>query len=572
MNGTVGAAIIVDPFDARTVWLGTGGENDEIWRSNDCGATWKQVNTGMGSVGDGMTFGGVGDGAQWSMQIDPVEPNTLYATSGYGAQSLWKTSDGGTTWTDVLAGTEYEKVADYRFVNNVSLDPTDHLHLVVSTHGACKAPYDPSCIGETKDGGKTWSVVKAPEGWVEGGGLVLVKGGLWVWCGTTLMVTKDSGKTWEPNALSGGGSCEAEYTIRAFEPAANGNYYLGSRAGMLRSKDGEKWEHITGTNGFMVMVTQGSKHVFAANQWQPVIWSASLDDDATWTELEAPEQISQGSDGGVPFTTNAGCTNFAAACRSWPTTTRTAFSTRPCSRAAWRAGSCRRLRQSDPELHGRAHVHAHDRVHVDGDVAGGVDRDCKVRQRQLGGANQDSAVAVEHALVTGAEQLISGLLHHRTTLVVALHAHRLQTLGVAAEQDATSHDRQRPQRDTAHVAGRNRPIRQRCRARLAGRSAAKSWRAGATGSAHVGERIAARIGAAVRLKRIVGLALPTRGRPCSRAGNRRWGCARTGSRTWRAALAASAFRASGTRPSARNQRPRGDDLQENTPLGLHSAW
>ena len=301
VNGTVGAAIIVDPFDARTVWLGTGGENDEIWRSNDCGATWKQVNTGMGSVGDGMTFGGVGDGAQWSMQIDPVEPNTLYATSGYGAQSLWKTSDGGTTWTDVLAGTEYEKVADYRFVNNVSLDPTDHLHLVVSTHGACKEPYGPSCIGETKDGGKTWSVVKAPEGWVEGGGLVLVKGGLWVWCGTTLMVTKDSGKTWEPDALAGGGSCEAEYTIRAFEPAANGNYYLGSRAGMLKSPDGEKWEHIEGTNGFMVMVAQGSKRVFAANQWQPVIWSASLDDDATWTELEAPEQISQGSDGGVPF-------------------------------------------------------------------------------------------------------------------------------------------------------------------------------------------------------------------------------------------------------------------------------
>src|SRR6186713_1432177 len=73
VNGTVAAAILVDPFDPRTVWLGTGGENDEIWRSDDCGATWTRVNTGAGSVGDGMTFGGVGDGAQWSMQIDPVE-------------------------------------------------------------------------------------------------------------------------------------------------------------------------------------------------------------------------------------------------------------------------------------------------------------------------------------------------------------------------------------------------------------------------------------------------------------------------------------------------------------------
>jgi photosystem II stability/assembly factor-like uncharacterized protein len=300
VNGTVGAAVIVDPFDPRTVWLGTGGENDEIWRSDDCGATFTQVNTGPGSVG-GADFGGVGDGAQWSMQADPVEPNVLYAVSGYGAQSLWKTTDGGYSWTDVLAGTDYETYADYRFVNNVSLDPTDHLHVVVSTHGACKAPYDPSCIAETTDGGSSWRLLTAPEGWVEGGGLILVKGGLWVWCGSTLMVTKDAGKTWSKDVLPGGGTCEAEYTIRSFVPAANGKYYLGSRNGVLQSSDGESWEHIEGTSGTLVMIDQGSTHVFAASQWQPTLKWASLDDDRTWSDLPAPPQIAQGSDGGIPF-------------------------------------------------------------------------------------------------------------------------------------------------------------------------------------------------------------------------------------------------------------------------------
>ena len=301
VNGTVGAAVIVDPFDPRTVWLGTGGENDEIWRSNDCGATWTQVNTGPGSVGDGMTFGGVGDGAQWSMQADPVEEGVLYATSGYGAQSLWKTTDGGVSWTDVLAGTEYNDVADYRFVNNVSLDPTNHEHVVVSTHGGCKAPYEPSCIAETNDGGSSWSVITAPEGWAEGGGLILVKGGHWIWCGATMMVTTDGGKTWSKDVVSGGGSCEAEYTIRAFVPAENGKYYLGSRGGVLRSSDGKQWEKAGSSSGTMVMVTQGSKQVFAANQWQPVIKVASLDDDGTWNDVPAPPQIAQGSDGGIPF-------------------------------------------------------------------------------------------------------------------------------------------------------------------------------------------------------------------------------------------------------------------------------
>jgi len=300
VNGTVGAAIIVDPFDPRTVWLGTGGENDEIWRSDDCGATWTRVNTGPGSVAD-PTSAGVGDGAQWSMQVDPVAPGVIYAVSGYGAESLWKTTDGGYSWKDTLEGSEYASHADYHFVNNVSLDPTDHLHVIVSTHGSCTAPYAPSCIAETKDGGSSWRVLRAPEGWVEGGGLILVKGGLWVWCCSSLMVTSDAGASWSSNALAGGGTCEAEYTIRTFVPAANGKYYLGSRNGVLQSTDGATWAHVPSTSGLMVMIALGSKQVFAANQWQPSLRSASLDDDQTWSDLPTPPQLSQGSDGGIPF-------------------------------------------------------------------------------------------------------------------------------------------------------------------------------------------------------------------------------------------------------------------------------
>jgi photosystem II stability/assembly factor-like uncharacterized protein len=302
VNGTVGAAIIVDPFDARRVWLGTGGENDEIWRSDDCGATWEHVNTGPGSIGDGMTFGGVGDGAQWSMMVDYVEPDVLFAVSGYGAQSLWRSTDGGHAWTDVLVDEEYNSVADYRFVNNVSLDANDHQHLLVSTHGGCAAPYQPSCLAETLDGGENWRTVTAPEGWYEGGGVVIVEGDTWVWCGSALMVTQDAGATWTSDNLVGGGSCEAEYTIAPLRPTSNGNYYLGSRSGVIRSADGVAWEHVANTSGNMVMLAHGSTHLFAADQWSATLRRAPLTDDETWEDMAAPsDQIAMGDDNGIPF-------------------------------------------------------------------------------------------------------------------------------------------------------------------------------------------------------------------------------------------------------------------------------
>jgi hypothetical protein len=300
VNGTVATGIIVDPFDSRRLWLGTGAENDDIWRSDNCGSTWTRVNTGAGSVGTSTTAG-VGDGAQWSMQADPVNPGVLYAVSGYGGQSLWKTTDGGRTWADILVGTEYERHAEYRFVNNVSLDPTDNLHLVISTHGNCSAPYGPSCIGESQDGGRTWRVMSAPEAWFEGGGLILVKGGHWIWCGSKMMVTKDGGMSWSGNALAGGGSCEAEYTIRPFVPASNGKYYLGSRNGVLRSTNGENWEHIPSTSGLLVMIAQGSRKVFVSNQWAPTVKSANLTNDDAWTDLPAPPQFMSGTEPGVGF-------------------------------------------------------------------------------------------------------------------------------------------------------------------------------------------------------------------------------------------------------------------------------
>jgi hypothetical protein len=49
------------------------------------------------------------------------------------------------------------------------------------------------------------------------------------------------------------------------------------------------------------MMAQGASDLFAANQWQPSIRTASLANDELWRDLPAPPQIAQGRDGGIPF-------------------------------------------------------------------------------------------------------------------------------------------------------------------------------------------------------------------------------------------------------------------------------
>ncbi len=112
--------VLVDPKNSNVVWLATGentnlrsaSSGEGVYKSTDAGATWKRVGL--------ETSEKIG-----RMAIDPRNTDVVYVAaqgplwSSGGERGLYKTSDGGQTWKNVL------QISENTGVTDVVLDPRD---------------------------------------------------------------------------------------------------------------------------------------------------------------------------------------------------------------------------------------------------------------------------------------------------------------------------------------------------------------------------------------------------------------------------------------------------------------
>ncbi|HEX5043289.1 MAG TPA: hypothetical protein VFV75_10310 [Candidatus Polarisedimenticolaceae bacterium] len=160
-------AVAVAPSDPKVIWVGTGEANDRnssgwgggVWRSVDGGGTWKQA-----GLPDSRAIARI--------VVHPTRPDVAWvAAVGHlwargGQRGLYKTEDGGTTWTRVL-GAEGAAAEDAG-CGDVALDPKDPGVVYAALYARRRTPWsfasgppasggkDAGGIFKSVDGGRSW--------------------------------------------------------------------------------------------------------------------------------------------------------------------------------------------------------------------------------------------------------------------------------------------------------------------------------------------------------------------------------------------------------------------------------
>jgi hypothetical protein len=295
-------AVAVRPDNPAVVYVGANLHG--IFKSTDCGATWAVAATGANAAT-------INAGEPWSVVIDPVVPDVMYASLGYGAQGLWKSTNGGADWQQTMPSSVTSAFANQGQITGVSIDPGDHTHVVVESHGNCTSGN--ACAAETTDAGATWKLIEmtGAGAWQENSAIVIVNRATWLYCGLFggLFRTVDEGASWQTVNV-GGALPSCNYYEPYLWQAVDGRYYLPAITyggpGLLKSQpnDTGSWALIPNSPQANVLMPTASNLVLgrstASGAPPPTDYSiASQSDPSTWKTLVGPPA-------GSPSGTNIG--------------------------------------------------------------------------------------------------------------------------------------------------------------------------------------------------------------------------------------------------------------------------
>lgn len=336
--------IVADPANPSIVYVGAASGG--VWKSTDTGATWTPIFDGAGSPSIG------------ALAMDPSDANTIYAGTGesnagggsvaYGGDGVWKTTDGGGSWTQLgLEGTAS--------IGRIVVDPANPERVYVAATGNLYAKGPDRGVYRTTDGGGSWQNVLFVSDSTGCADLAIdpatptrVYASMWErtrrpsirrYGGPTSGIyrTTDGGDSWtllstglplpatRPGRIGIAVAPSSPSTVYAIYPDSTGYF-----AGFFRSVDsgttwarqsdsalsgfyssfgwwfGRIWVHPTNPAVIFAPGLPLMRSTNSGNGWSDVSASMHVDNHAMWISPLMPNVIWEGNDGGLYRSTNGG--------------------------------------------------------------------------------------------------------------------------------------------------------------------------------------------------------------------------------------------------------------------------
>ncbi len=267
--------IVVNPHDSNIVYVaalgGLWGPNHErgLYKSTDGGKTWTQSlfisdNTGVTDVA-----------------IDWADPGTLYAAAytrrrtewGFNGGSteggIYKTEDAGATWTKLTAGLPYENGGDVGRIGLAIYRRDTNIVYARIQHAR-------GGIYRSEDKGATWTRMSDMDSRPMYFGLMVVdpNNDLRVWApAAALYFSEDGGKTW---VTTRGGGVHSDYHGMWIDPRDSNHMMVGVDGGIYMTRDmGRTWEHDS-------IIAIGQFYEVTANNERPYKVCGGLQDNGSW--------------------------------------------------------------------------------------------------------------------------------------------------------------------------------------------------------------------------------------------------------------------------------------------------
>lgn len=303
-SGESAFAIATDPSRQGVVYVGS--VNAGFYKSEDCGASWVRVATGMNGEA-------IDSAMSWSITVDPTDSNRVYVAAGYaeGAVSgLYRSQNGGTDWTAIWppAGQpELHGIVDYEFANVMSMDPDDPTHLLLTFHANCHLPPDTEaarvCFAESFDRGDSWRLLPGiPEwsGW-EGQHLLFLERNRWLYTsqenGSWVLTVADDGRyTADPIEGLVGSHLQGTGFVRS----RSGRFFVAGNDAVWSSASGNPtdWSPAEDTGPILGGIVDTPSGIYTTNCYFPGFCTPSLlrstDDGQTWAHTDLPAGVDMG--------------------------------------------------------------------------------------------------------------------------------------------------------------------------------------------------------------------------------------------------------------------------------------